>query len=522
MGTGFSIGKASKAAVRARKAFQHFRRQGGDGHRLTEALQRRQAPLGHTGGLIEMPTLQVVAHGFEAILQRLAFVFNAPHPVVAGAAVALAMAGGLHQCGEAFRSPAVDPGLALLPPHHQRQGRQPRQGRLHGARLHHARQHPRQPRRRQRQIGHRQLQQHRVVAALAGDRQQFLQQHIANPQGQGLLQPLVETGRCRRRGQARGGQGLAQPLGDRRQSPLPLAQQAIEKLQQARMAADGAQGRRQLGFRPLAQARQPLHQLAGFGPAQRAHGHLQQPLHRLRQRVAAGEQQGAPRGAGEQLLQGAGRVGVEEGFATHAQVLLEVVEHQQQRLLLEQLLHQTRPQPLVEVGEQQLIGQRPGARATPLLQRQTQLQADQAQVETAAVAGDHPAVFRQPLHHPARHAAFAHPADAAQQHTPGRLVVAQAPQTRPQLPAPPHQIADRQLGHRPQQLAQRRLAQRLLLDSEISQGLLLAGAIEGGGGRLRQGFGARGALGQPPLALLLQLAPRRRQGATRQHRFAAA
>ena len=238
--------------------------------------------------------------------------------------------------------------------------------------------------------------------------------------------------------------------------------------------------------------------------------------------MSAGEQQRAPLGAGEQLLQGAGRIGIEEGFATGAQVLLEVVEHQQQGLLLEQLLHQPRPQPLVEVVTQQQIGQRPGARAAPLLQRQAQLQADRPQVETTAVAGDHPALFRQPLHQTARHTALAHPADAAQQHTAGRLGVAQAPQTGAQLPAPPHQVADRQLGHRPQQLAHRWLAQRLLVEPEIGQGLLLAGAVQGRGGRLRQDFGARGALGQAPLPLRLQLTPRRRQGSTRQHRFAAA
>ena len=211
MGTGFSIGNANKAAVPTREGFQHFRRQGGDGHRLTEALQRRQAPLGHTGSLVEMPPPQVIAHGLQAILQCVAFVFDAPHSVVAGAAVTLAMAGGLHQGGEAFRSPAVDPGLALLPAHHQRQGRQPCQGRLHGARLHHARQHPRQPRRRQRQVGHRQLQQHRVVAALAGDRQQFLQQHIPRPQGQRLRQPLLQGGGGGLQRQAGLGKEEAQP-----------------------------------------------------------------------------------------------------------------------------------------------------------------------------------------------------------------------------------------------------------------------------------------------------------------------
>ena len=194
MGLGFGIGNASKAAVLTWQAFQHFRRQAGDGHRLPKALQRGQARLAHGGGLIEMPPLQVVAHRLDAIFQRVAFVFNTPQPVIAGATIALAMAGGIHQGGEAFRGPAVHPGLARLPPHHQRQGRQPRQGRLQRVRRHHTRQQPRQPRRCQRQIGYRQLQQHRVVAALAGDRQQFLQQHIARPQGQGLLHTLVEAG----------------------------------------------------------------------------------------------------------------------------------------------------------------------------------------------------------------------------------------------------------------------------------------------------------------------------------------
>ena len=197
MGLCFGIGKAGKAAVLTRQAFQHLRRQGGDGHRLPKARQCRQAPLRHLGGGIKMPPPQVIAHGLQAILQSVAFVFDPPPPVVARTAMALAMAGGLHQGGEAFRAPAVHPGLALLPPHHQRKSRQPRQGRLHGTRLHHASQHPRQPHRRHRQVGHRQLQQHRVVAALAGDRQQFGQQHIPRPQDQRLLQPLIEAGRCR-------------------------------------------------------------------------------------------------------------------------------------------------------------------------------------------------------------------------------------------------------------------------------------------------------------------------------------
>ena len=237
--------------------------------------------------------------------------------------------------------------------------------------------------------------------------------------------------------------------------------------------------------------------------------------------MAAGEQQPAPAGRRQQQLQVGGGVAVEKGFPTHAQVALEVVEHQQQRFLGQNLLQQPQPQLLVQAVLPQGLGQGPQGRASRQGQGQTQLPADRQQIKATAVAGDQPAVVRQSLHHPPGHTALAHPADAAQQHAP-RCPVAQPAQAEAQLPAPAHQITDRQLGHGAEQRWRGRRPQRLLVGAQIRQGPFLARPIEGGGGGLRQGVGQGGSLLQPLQPLGLQLLSRCGQGAAGQHGFTAA
>ena len=519
MGPGFGISNRVKPAVVHRQGFQHFRRQVGRADRLPRPLQRGKTRLPHGGGLIELAPAQVVAHSLDAIRQIARLVLNAPDPVIASAAAALRELSGLTPPREALGGPAVHPHLTLAQPHDQREGRQTLQGRPHRRSLHHASQHPRQPLRRQRQVGHRQLQQHPVVAALAGDRQQFLQQHIPRPQGQRLRQPLFQGGGIQR--QAGLGEEVAQAPRHRWQSPLALAEQGIEKLQQPRMAADGPQGHRHLRFRQLAQTRQPLQQLARFGPAQGPQGHLQQPAPAPGQRMAAGEQKPAPPRRRHQGVQPVGRIGIQEGLAAAGEVLFEVIEHQQQGPQGQGLLQEAQPQRVVQLLSEQGLGQVASLLA-PREQGQTHRLPDRPQIKAAAVAGDRPALLRQPLHHAPRHTAFAHPADAAEQHAPGLLAVAQVPQAGAQLPAAAHQITNRQLGNGPRQLPHRRLPQGLLVATEIGQGPLLSGAIKGGSGGLRQGLGQGGALAQALLPLRLQLLARRRQGAGGQHRLATA
>ena len=521
MGTGFSISDRAKPAVIRRQGFQHFRRQVGAADRLPKARQRGKTPLPLGSGLIELAPAQVVAHGLDAIRQIARLVLNAPEPVVASAAAALRELFGLSPPREALGGPAVHPHLPLAQPHHQREGGQTLQGRPHRRRLHHTRQHPGQPLRRQRQVGHRQLQQHPVVAALAGDRQQFLQQHIPRPQGQRLRQPLLQGGGGGLQRQAGLGKKEVQPPRHRWQPPLALAEQGIETLQQPRMAADGPQGHRHLRLRQPAQTRQPLQQLAGFGPAQGPQGHLQQPAPAPGQRMAAGEQKPAPPRRRHQGVEPAGRIGIQEGLAAGGEVLLEVVEHQQQGAQGQGLLQEVQPQRVVQLWAEQGRGQVASLLA-PRKQGQAHRLPDRPQVKAAAVTGDRPALLRQPLHHPPRHTALAHPANAAQQHAPVPLAVAQVPQAGAQLPAPTHQITDRQLGNGPRQLPHRRLPQGLLVAPEVGQGPLLPGAIESGGGGLRQDLGQGGTPAQALLPLRLQLLARRRQGAGSQHRLATA
>ena len=449
MGTGLRVRDPGEAAVLQWQGVEHLSGQAGDGQGLALFLQLLQAALGHDRRLVELPALQVIAQGLDAVRQGVALVLDPPEPVVAGPAAALRQLARRAPLRQALGGPAVHPGLAFAVAHHQREGREALQRRPHRGGLQLRRQHPRQPLGRQRQVGHRQLQQHRLVAPLAGDRQQLFQQHIPQPQRHRLPQPLLQPRRRRAQLQARGRQGLAQPLGDRRQPALPLAEQGIEKLQQPWMAADQPQGRPHLLRRPLAQAWQALHQLAGFGRAQGAQLHLPHPLPARGQGVAASEQQPAPPRRREQPLQLGSRIGIQKGCAAGAQVLLEVVEHEQQRLLGQQLAQEPPAQLVLQGWLEQQLGQRPGAGAALLQQGQAHLQADRPQVQPAAVAGDRPAILRQPLHHPARQAALAHPADAPQQHPTALAAVAQASQAGAQLAATAHQIANRQLGHRP-------------------------------------------------------------------------
>ena len=265
-----------------------------------------------------------------------------------------------------------------------------------------------------------------------------------------------------------------------------------------------------------------MHQLAGFGVAQGAQGHLPHGRPTCRQGVAAGEKQSAPLGRREQPHQVPARIPIEERFATGAEILLKVVEHQKQRLLGQQPLQQPKAQLVVEILPQQGVGQGPTPLSTGLHQRQAHLQADRPRIKSAAMAGDHPAILRQPPHHPARHTALPHPTDAAKQHAAWTPGIPKSPQAGANLPTSTHQITNRQLGHRSGQLAHRRITQGLLVKPEVGQGPLLSRAVESGGGSLRQIGGQGGPLVQPSPPLRLQLLTRQRQGAAGQHRFNAA
>ena len=124
MGPGLGIRNHGKPAVVARQGFQQLCRERGDGHRLAETRQCLQTPLPRRHSLIKVLTPLVVAHGLDAILQGVAFVPDAPDPVVARATAPFSMCRRFAQSGEALGGPAVHPGLAVNGTHHQRESRQ--------------------------------------------------------------------------------------------------------------------------------------------------------------------------------------------------------------------------------------------------------------------------------------------------------------------------------------------------------------------------------------------------------------
>ena len=358
------------------------------------------------------------------------------------------------------------------------------------------------------QVGGGGLEQGGAVAVVVGEGEEGVQQHVAGAQLQGEGEGFVQIGR-------RGGDVYAQGLrlafqadGDVGQAGAALVQHGVQVFEHARVATDAQeQGLQGAGERRVAvfglqlgeQAGQAQDELAGLGVAEGAEGQGLQPGREVHRGVAAGEEQAPAAGRFAQLGEHLLVEGLPEAGARGVglQVVFEVVEDDEQALFGQGGADEFDALLIV-------VGAEAGGEGLPLLMFALAGGAGDgvgqpADVEGAGERDTQPAFFREPGHDAAGEAALAHPAHALQDHAgplakrgDGGRVAAQDAQGAAQLDAPADQVAQFELGHREAAgLMNRGLAQGVLVEAAVEQGLFEAGAEQGRGGVL----GRRGAAG---------------------------
>ena len=358
-------------------------------------------------------------------------------------------------------------------------------------------QRPGQLRRAHRQAGHRQLPQRLFIALLAGQRQQLIQQHGARAQQRGVAQGFTQAGGGFQINSCRLG-FCFQAAPHLRQAAHAVAQQGIQKLQHARVAAHMAHHVGQVGALQPFERLQPPQQLAHLGCRKRRHRQIQQLRLHTRHRVTAGDEQAARLGALRQPRQQLGGGVFLKTLAARVEVVFKVIQHQQQPGLLEQAAQQAHTGWVIQPHvAQRLRGLRP-TRVGVLPQGQRHRRTQRPQRQTALHCRHGPAVFLQTRHHPARHRAFAHAANAGEHHTAQAAmlghaggVISQHTQHAAQLPPTAHQVAQAQIRHRAGGLMHWRLGQGLARQGKVHQRRILARTVQRGGGvfsRVALGF----------------------------------
>ncbi|HYM97672.1 MAG TPA: hypothetical protein VET26_10235, partial [Candidatus Sulfotelmatobacter sp.] len=234
------------------------------------------------------------------------------------------------------------------------------------------------------------------------------------------------------------------------------------------MAADDAKDHGQVRRPDLAEAGKTLEQFAALRDTERPNANPVEVDLGTGNGIAAGDQQPAASSARCQQPEVALRIGIAERVATRRQVLLEVVEHEHDRLLGQFLRQKLEADAIVEIGpDEELAALFPGLVAG-LQQLDAQRQRDPAEVESSDVRGDEVAILGQALHGPAGQGALSHSTDSGE-HDAGvdSRRIAQSAQSPAQLLSPPDQVVDEQLRHRPAHVVDGTIEERLPVGREI-------------------------------------------------------
>ena len=200
---------------------------------------------------------------------------------------------------------------------------------------------------------------------------------------------------------------------------LAPRQQGIEQFQHARVAAQQVLHPGGLLIREPVEGGQAQGQLAALGPAQGRHGQCCQTGTRMRQGIAAGEQQLALAGGPGEVCQNIQHLGCQKSIARGREVLLEIVQYQQHPPGGEDGGNVLQTVPVLPVGFSEFFE---GCLVIPLgLCRQGigQGLGHGVQIQSALHRRHGPARFRQAQHHAPRQGALTNTAEAAQ-HQPAR------------------------------------------------------------------------------------------------------
>ncbi len=274
------------------------------------------------------------------------------------------------------------------------------------------------------------------------------------------------------------------------------------------MAPDAAQHHGQGVVALVRQRVEAQEQLAGLPGGQRADRDLVQVVVAVRDGVAARDQElAAVHGLHQPHHACRCRVVGLAVPARHAQVVFEVVEHQQDPLCLQQAAHERLSLLVVAPRVGQPLGWH--MRRVALEHRRGQLAPELAQAERSGDRDDHPILFAQAGHDAPGERALAHAADAGQAHP--LALVPQHPQRPPQERSPAHQVADAKLRHGPGHGRERGALERLLVEIVVDDGGLGTAAEERGGRVLGLPAAGRVAVGAVLGALGLEHPPRHRQ-----------
>ncbi len=259
-----------------RERFEHLGGEGGKGHRLPKLAEGTEAGQGSAEGGIPVAGRQEVAHRLDGVLEAVGLVLDAPQAVAAGARGEGLLHGGAGQGEETLGGPAVDPEGAVGERMGEGEAGEAVEGAGGGRRVAGAGvaagEHAGEAGGAEGQVGDGGLEQELVEAPGASQVEELVEEHVAGAEEEGGAEGGGETGGRGAAVEALLGEKAFELGGDVGQAPPAGAKQGVEKLEEAGVAADGAEdGREPVGIAATERG-QAEEELAGLGGAERAYG----------------------------------------------------------------------------------------------------------------------------------------------------------------------------------------------------------------------------------------------------------